>query len=490
MAKTVVMQTRMIEVTARYLHEVKSSANLYYIRRVPAAVKAALRLREAQGIQYTPAGDAIIDVANKPMTRVIITTGTTDRKQALKEAHRINTILEAEWDAIVSGKPSSSTVSAAQTLITRYSNCDYDLGDYLDDKLGYAAKQRLQQIDHSTLPAQIKREEQDSVLRAHLSETEWQALQLSRGSSLWTLSAIRDEYIKLKGLNNEASRKDRNTVNGAFKTFIEVLGDVVPSELKKLDMHNAVTAMIASGLKTASVKRKLASVRAAINFVCDMHDVDLGNAFTKVVIPNLNEDKTDRQDFTNEQLNHLRKKITTNILDRNLNPIDGLIAVMMDTGMRVSEALGLQAEDVVFENEVPFVNLHRNTMRRLKTKNSQRTIPLVGSAYGWLEAWKTSGSNAEYVFDHYIDQDAGVLKNDTASATANKRLKAWLGNDAPTCHSFRHTMNTRLRNAGCPKDVREELGGWAKSISDSYGSPHDLRIKREYLQNSIDTDRR
>uniref|UniRef100_UPI0025BEC24A hypothetical protein n=1 Tax=Marivivens sp. TaxID=1978374 RepID=UPI0025BEC24A len=101
MAKTVVMQTRMIEVTARYLHEVKSSANLYYIRRVPAAVKAALRLREAQGIQYTPAGDAIIDVANKPMTRVIITTGTTDRKQALKEAHRINTILEAEWDSIV-----------------------------------------------------------------------------------------------------------------------------------------------------------------------------------------------------------------------------------------------------------------------------------------------------------------------------------------------------------------------------------------------------
>ena len=485
MAKTVIMSTGMLSVTAMYLHTVKNSRNYYFIRRVPENVRATLKRLQNS---YEPTGNAVIDAAHKPMVRVMLSTGTADRKKALTEAHRINQVVEAECDAFLKGITNS--IPAAQQLINRYSNSDYDLSDYLDDRLGYKAKLELQQVDHSALPSNIKREETDAILKKYLSDVEWQALQLSRGSSLWTLSAIRDEYIKLKGLETGAGRKDRNTIKGAFKTFLEVLGDVDPSSLKRLDIHNAITAMVARGLKTGTVRRKLAAVRAAINLVGKMHETEFGSAFVGAVIPNLNEDKKDRQDFTHEQLNKLREQIITNNLKHNLNPIDGLIAVMMDTGMRLSEALGLRAEDVVFENEVPFVNLHRNTMRRLKTKSSQRMIPLVGSAFDWLSAWKSSGSNAEYIFNHYIDMDAGGLKNDTASATANKRLKAYLGDDALTCHSFRHTMNTRLRNVGCPKDVRDELGGWAKSISDNYGSPTDLRLKREYLQNSIDTVRR
>ena len=61
-----------------------------------------------------------------------------------------------------------------------------------------------------------------------------------------------------------------------------------------------------------------------------------------------------------------------------------------------------------------------------------------------------------------------------------------LGDDAPTAHSFRHTINTRLRDIGCPKDIRDELGGWAKSISDNYGSPTDIAKKNEYLLASLD----
>jgi hypothetical protein len=32
----------------------------------------------------------------------------------------------------------------------------------------------------------------------------------------------------------------------------------------------------------------------------------------------------------------------------------------------------------------------------------------------------------------------------------------------------------------------DELGGWASSVSDRYGSPADIKIKQRYLLQSID----
>ena len=90
-----------------------------------------------------------------------------------------------------------------------------------------------------------------------------------------------------------------------------------------------------------------------------------------------------------------------------------------------------------------------------------------------------------YVFPRYIDKENNKLKNDNASAACKKRLNSLLGTDSPTSHSFRHTMNTRLRNVSCPKDIRNEMLGWARDISDNYGSPTDLQIKEKYLNQTL-----
>ena len=92
---------------------------------------------------------------------------------------------------------------------------------------------------------------------------------------------------------------------------------------------------------------------------------------------------------------------------------------------------------------------------------------------------------SDWLFPSYIDDAAQTTKNTSASAAVNKRIRAVLGKDAPTCHSFRHSFNSRLRNVECPKDIRDELGGWASSVSDRYGSPADIKIKQRYLLQSI-----
>ena len=94
-------------------------------------------------------------------------------------------------------------------------------------------------------------------------------------------------------------------------------------------------------------------------------------------------------------------------------------------------------------------------------------------------------ASGDFIFPRYVDEVNGSIKNDNASAACKKRLIALLGKDTPTSHGFRHTLSTRLRNVECPKELRNELGGWAKDISDLYGSPSDLRLKASYILKTV-----
>ena len=57
-----------------------------------------------------------------------------------------------------------------------------------------------------------------------------------------------------------------------------------------------------------------------------------------------------------------------------------LAALISDTGMRLSEAAGLHIDDIMLESEVPRLDLKPPSWRGLKTRGSQRQIPLVGAS--------------------------------------------------------------------------------------------------------------
>ena len=152
--------------------------------------------------------------------------------------------------------------------------------------------------------------------------------------------------------------------------------------------------------------------------------------------------------------------------------------------MRISEACGLKVRDVHLDADTPHITLRRNDARELKTKSSERVIPLVGASLSSMQYLLPMCIN-EYVFPRYIGKENNKLKNDNASAACKKRLISLLGTNCPTSHSFRHTMNTRLRNVGCPKVMRYEMLGCARDISDNYGPPTDLQIKKKVLNQTL-----
>ena len=49
-----------------------------------------------------------------------------------------------------------------------------------------------------------------------------------------------------------------------------------------------------------------------------------------------------------------------------------LIALLSDTGMRLSEAVGLLKSDIILDIDTPHLNLIPHPWRRLKTSESER----------------------------------------------------------------------------------------------------------------------
>jgi len=146
-----------------------------------------------------------------------------------------------------------------------------------------------------------------------------------------------------------------------------------------------------------------------------------------------------------------------------------LMPLLGETGCRLAEIVGLRLQDIDLENDL--IHIRPNSARRLKTRNSQRTLPLVGYAKLAMEKALTH-SDDQYLFPRYIKN--GVCKADHASAALGKWLKKDF--DGLTAHCLRHTFRDRLRAVECPLDLIDQIGGWksVSSIGNSYGKGYSF----------------
>jgi len=304
-----------------------------------------------------------------------------------------------------------------------------------------------------------------------------------------TASKYPAEYARLKRFKpikiNPKTNKGRwpekrmRDAQRDFDKLIKHLGDRPPHLYQKKELSEMIiTRLDDDGVKTTTIRRNFNSYNSVINFVYNQLEIDHLHRFGKTIIPNEGEDTTDRPDYTSKQLAILRR-----VVHGSDNIAEQIIALLIDTGMRSGEAIGLKPEDLILDEAQPYIALEEHPFRRLKNKNSQRMIPLTGAS---LEIIKFLGLNNEWVFQYYFDDNKNELRTKAANKTVNATIKRILGKNATTSHSFRHTLSTRLRNAGCPKSLREEMGGWASDVSDGYGTPDDLMIKGDYLRKSLE----
>jgi integrase len=162
-----------------------------------------------------------------------------------------------------------------------------------------------------------------------------------------------------------------------------------------------------------------------------------------------------------------------------------VVALVSDTGLRLAEACGLERNDIVLEDQVPHIIIRPNGCRSLKTRASERKVPLVGAAL-WAVTQTIKSfqvpyrKDEQFLFPRYTK--GGKCNANSASAALNKWLKNYV-DDGCVIHSFRHSMRDRLRAVECPSSVIDQIGGWTRSsVGENYGSGYPLEVLHKWLK--------
>ena len=319
---------------------------------------------------------------------------------------------------------------------------------------------------------------EDYWLSLRLSKLDIPALHLLRDeplsastSSSMTLSEALELYLRLKGNN-----KDKIFHRGAernMQSVIDVLGDRPVDEYASSDAASYRDYLLKKGLTTNSVKRNFSTIRSIINLCIQEHGLDCKNAFSRVYLPDLDDSKK-RKPIPIENIRQIQE-------DCKLEDDEArwLVALISDTGIRLSEAAGLHINDIILDEDIPYINLKPHPWRSLKTKGSQRQIPLVGASL-WAANRVKTNSHHTFAFPRY--NTTSTTNGNSASAAINKWLKQRVP-DGCVIHSFRHSLRDRLRAVQCPSDMINQIGGWSTSgVGQAYGEGYDLRMRSEWVE--------
>ena len=223
------------------------------------------------------------------------------------------------------------------------------------------------------------------------------------------LSDALQTYFKLKGKGKgeiffRAARR-------AVRDVIALLKDRYLDNYSTTDAAQFRDHLLDRGLVSSTVKRVFAIIRAIINLSIQEYGLSCKNAFARTYIPDL-EDSIKRQPIPIDLIRDIQKECM-----KINDPNRWLIALISDTGMRLSEALGLKVSDIKLNEEIPYINITTNSARRLKTKSSERQIPLIGSSL-WAAKQLCLNVKGEFAFPHYTVKD--YCYTNSASAALNK----------------------------------------------------------------------
>ena len=265
-----------------------------------------------------------------------------------------------------------------------------------------------------------------------------------------------EEYWELAkdqtlGKSPDQIRRWENPRKKAFRNFIDVCGDKPISEVSRDDMvdfrHWWMERVQNEGRDPSTANKDFTHFGGVLKKVNEMKklglDLPLGGL-------DLKEGKENRRLPFSERW--IREKLLAEGALDGLNlQARTIFLAMINTGARLSEMANLMPDHIALDNKYPHISITakgREEARQLKSKHSERIIPLVGVS---LDAMK----NCPDGFPRYRDKSASL------SAVLGKYLATHglKETDEHTTYGLRHSFEDRLRLAKIDDRVRAELFG-------------------------------
>ena len=287
------------------------------------------------------------------------------------------------------------------------------------------------------------------------------------------LSEALQDYLQLKGIG-----KPKTFHQAAVRSagvVIEICGDKACPDYRTTDAGLVRDTLIDRGLSVASVRRSFNTIKAIFNLAIAEHGLDMRNPFASIFLPE--GDSKKRVSIPVETIREIQQ--ACHDIDDDMR---WLIALISDTGMRLAEAAGLHVDDLCLDEDVPYVDIRPHPWRSLKTKGSQRKVPLVGASL-WAAQRIRANTSSYFAFPRHTDNE--LCNANSASSALNKWLKVKFRDDIVT-HGFRHAIRDRLRAAQCPSEMIDQIGGWSSGkIGEGYGEGFKSEAISNYLLRCI-----
>ena len=273
---------------------------------------------------------------------------------------------------------------------------------------------------------------------------------MSKKGEIMELLKAKEEFLFHCKYEKNLSEKTIKSYKIDLNQFIKMIGKNKKIEIiTKEDIKKFIKFLYIKNLKSRSIKRKIATIKALFNYL-EFEDIIQTNPIRKIKI-NLKTEKDLPKIFTKQELKKIfqaiynEKKNATTAYQKKIILRDLLIIeLLFFTGIRVSELCNLKLKDINLQSKK--ILIHGKGSKEREVLINEEISNLLRQ---YLQNFIVEISKNNYLF---VNRFKNPLNDQSVRIIINKYTKLAKVKRKITPHMFRHTLASMLLEEGI--DIR------------------------------------
>lgn len=281
-----------------------------------------------------------------------------------------------------------------------------------------------------------------------------------------SISEATDYYINLNRADAKRTEYSQKKHEQRVRRTVAKLGKLERpiTEINRIAArkHKEALKLANPTWATDTLNRDLTTLSSIFAVAIREYEIEMTNPFLSMA------DKWKEKDgSTSEERKNKRRSFTPTELTNYLSALSSLNEqarlvgmIMAQTGCRTMEAAGLLVQDFELKADTPYIRIRVNGIRKLKTENSVRDVPIFGATLDAVKSYldrRKANLSTNAALPRY-GRGGGM---DAVSQLLNKiiREKLLIKDKCLVAYSTRHTMKDKLRQLEVPEDIQKAIMG-------------------------------